>query len=132
MCGTAAVIPALIYRLAGACNGKCAIRHILGHRSPSGSKDAVPQADRGNEVGIAADEAVITNHGLVFVVAVIIDNNRSAAEIDSLADLCVADIGEVRYLGAVSNFSLFEFDKVPDTGMVANLAARADIGKGRL
>lgn len=103
VCGAAAVIPALKIGLAGTCNAQRTGRNVLGDSRTGSRKRTVAQLDRRNEVGIAADEAVVTDLGAVLVIAVVVDNDRAAAEVDALADGRVADIGQVRNLGAVDS-----------------------------
>ena len=106
--GAAAVVPALKIGLAGTCNAQRTGRNILGDSRTGSRKRTVAQLDRRNEVGIAADEAVVTDLGAVLVIAVVVDNDRAAAEVDALADGRVADIGQVRNLGAVADGGLLQ------------------------
>ena len=100
--------------LAGTCNAQRTGRNVLGDSRTGSRKRTVAQLDRRNEVGIAADEAVVTDLGAVLVIAVVVDNDRAAAEVDALADGCIADIGQVRNLGAVADGGLLQLYKVAD------------------
>ena len=106
VCSAAAVVPTLKIGLAGTCNAQRTGRNVLGDSRTGSRKRTVAQLDRRNEVGIAADEAVVTDLGAVLVIAVVVDNDRAAAEVDALADGRVTDIGQVRNLGAVADGGL--------------------------
>ena len=116
---TAAVIPAVERGLTRARDRERTVRYVLGDRGASGGEHAVAQLYRGDQIGVAADEAVVADDGLVLDVAVIVDDNRAAAEVYALADRCVADVGQVRNLGAVADGGLFQLHEV------ANAAATA-------
>lgn len=75
-------------------------------------------------------EAVVTDLGAVLVIAVVVDNDRAAAEVDALTDGRVTDIGQVRNLGAVADGGLLQLYKVADAAAVTDHALRADIGNG--
>ena len=77
VCGAAAVVPALKIGLAGTCNTQRTGRNVLGDSRTGSRKRTVAQLDRRNEVGIAADEAVVTDLGAVLVIAVVVDNDRA-------------------------------------------------------
>ena len=96
VCGAAAVVPALKIGLAGTRNAQRTGRNVLGDSRTGSRKRTVTQLDRRNEVGVAADEAIVTDLGAVLVIAVVVDNDRAAAEVDALTDGRVADIGQVR------------------------------------
>ena len=63
------------------------------------------------------------------MVAVVVDHNRAAAEVDPLTDGRVADIGQMGYLGAVADRGLLQLNKVADAAAVPHHALRADIGE---
>ena len=119
MRSAAAVVPALKIGLAGTCNAQRTGRNVLGDSRTGSRKRTVAQLDRRNEVGIAADEAVVTDLGAVLVIAVVVDNDRAAAEVDALAAVAVADVGEVRDLRAVSDDGVLDLHKVADLDVVA-------------
>ena len=129
VCGAAAVVPALKIGLAGTRNAQRTGRNVLGDSRTGSRKRTVTQLDRRNEVGVAADEAVVTDLGAVLVIAVVVDNDRAAAEVDALADGRVTDIGQVRNLGAVADGGLLQLYEVADAAAVTDHALRADIGK---
>ena len=63
------------------------------------------------------------------MIAVVVDNDRAAAEVDALTDGRVTDIGQVRNLGAVADGGLLQLYEVADAAAVTDHALRADIGK---
>ena len=70
VCGAAAVVPALEVGLTGARNAQRTGRNVLGYSRTGSRKRTVAQLDRRNEVGVAADEAVVTDLSAVLVIAV--------------------------------------------------------------
>ncbi len=105
--GAAAVVPAFINGLPGACHGKRPVRHILGHGRPAAVNTRSPRLTGETRFGIAADKAVVADDGFVLIITIVIDDHGAAAEIDPLADLRVADVGEMETLvpSPISAFS---------------------------
>ena len=87
----AAVVPAFLVVLTDTCHAECAVRYIAGDGCSGSGEHALAQLQRSDQIGIAADEAVITDGGLALDIAVIIDHNRAAAEVDALADLGITE-----------------------------------------
>lgn len=104
--------------------------HLVGDGGAGGDVAAVSDRDRGDEVCVAADESVVANRAAELFKAVVVRRDRAAAEVDALAAIAVADVGEVRDLRAVADDAVFDLDKVADFDMIADLRVRADIGKG--
>ena len=63
VCGAAAVVPALKIGLAGTRNAQRTGRNVLGDSRTGSRKRTVAQLDRRNEVGVTADEAIVTDLG---------------------------------------------------------------------
>ena len=126
---TAAVIPAVERGLTRARDRERTVRYVLGDRGAGRGEHAVAQLDRGDQIGVAADEAVVADDGLVLDIAVVVDDHRAAAEVNALADRRVADIGQMRDLGAVADRRFFQLNEVADAAAVADHALRADIGE---
>ena len=86
--------------------------------------------DRGDQVGVAANEAVIPNGGTVLPVAVIVDQHRAAAKVHPASHVGVPHIGEMGDLGPVPDGGIFQLHKVPHLHIPAHMAVGADIGEG--
>ena len=62
--------------------------------------------------------------------SVIVGGHGAAAEVDPLAHVAIAHIGEMADLGAVAQHGVFQLHKIADAAMIAHLAVRAHIGEG--
>ena len=71
--------------------------HILGDGAACGGVGTVADLDRSHEVGVAADEAVVTDRGAELVLAVVVAGDGAAAEVAVLAHIAVADVGQVAH-----------------------------------
>ena len=94
MHATAAVIPAFFVFLP--CTGNChrTVRHVLSNRCACGGQYAVAKLNRRHQIGVAANEAVITDDSLALGIPVVVDDNRAAAEVYALTDLGIAVVPE--------------------------------------
>ena len=63
------------------------------------------------------------------MIAVVVDNDRAAAEVDALTDGRIADIGQVRNLGAVADGGLLQLYEVADAAAVTTTLCGRMIGK---
>ena len=70
--------------------------HLVGDGGAGGDVAAVSDRDGGDEVCVAADEGVVANRAAELFEAVVVRRDRAAAEVDALAAIAVADVGEVR------------------------------------
>ena len=69
--------------------------------------------------------------GLVLVNAVVVAGDDAGADVGFLADLGVAEVGEVAGFDAgVPSFDFFGFDEVADVDVLADLASGAHTGEG--
>ena len=89
--------PAVQIGLALPGNAQCLGGHILGDGTACGGVSAVAHLDRGHKVGVAADEAVVTDLGAELILAVVVAGNGAAAEVAVLAHIAVADVGQVAH-----------------------------------
>ena len=87
--------PALDVGLAAPLDGQGPRGHILGDGAAGGGVGAVPHRDGGDEVGVAADEAVVPDGGAVFGLAVVVAGDGAAAEVAVFAHVAVPDVGQV-------------------------------------
>ena len=129
MRSAASVVPAFDIGLARTRDSQRAVRHVLGDRRARCGEYAVAQRNRRDQIGVAADEAIVPDDGLALHIAIIVDNHRTAAKVYTLSHLGVADVGQMADLGSVADDRLFQFDKITNARVIADLTARTDICK---
>ena len=95
-------------------------RNIVRDGRARGGVCAVAHGDRRDQIRVAADEGVVADGGAVLFCTVVVDRDRSAAEIDVLSDVTVADIGQMRDLRPVVDDRVLELDKVAHLDVVSN------------
>src|SRR5277367_2912445 len=81
-------------------------------------------ADGSYERGIAADENVIADLGVMLRYAVVIAGDSTGADVRLAADGGIAEVGQVQSLRSLMQHRILYFDKVP------NASPRADICPG--
>ena len=82
---------------------------------PVGGNMRSPSLTGANQIGITAEEAVISNIRMEFIVSVIIDNNGTVPKVHALTHGCISHIGQMCNLGSISDFCFFQLYKVTDT-----------------
>ena len=127
MRSAASVVPAFDIGLARTRDSQRAVRHILGDRRARCGEYAVAQRNRRDQIGVAADEAIVPDDGLALHIAIIVDNHRAAAKVYTFAHFGIADVGQMADLGTVADGRLFQLDEVADARVIADLTARTDI-----
>jgi hypothetical protein len=83
----------------------------------------VAHADRSYERGIAADENVIADLGLMLRYAVVIAGDGAGADVRLAADGSIAEVGQVQSLRALMKHRVLYFDEISDAGPCANICA---------
>ena len=63
---------------------------------------------------------MVANGRAVFDLAVVIDSDRPAADIDTTADIAVADVAEVRQFRAIADGGVLDFHIVADFDLIAD------------
>ena len=121
--------PVALVLLAGAGDGEGIGLHIVGDGGPGGNVRALAHVHGGDEVRVAADEGIIVNDGSELPRPVIVDRHGAAAEVDVLAHIAVADVGQVGDLCPVADGGVFDFDKVAAADMIADARAGTDVGE---
>src|SRR6266540_684191 len=81
-------------------------RNVLGDGRAGRRLRPITDGEGRNQHGIRSDEGAVTHDGAVLVLAVVVDEHRAGADVDVLADLGVADVGEVRHLAATPDAGL--------------------------
>ena len=122
--------PILLILLPGAGDGEGHGGDVVRDGGAGGNIRAVADRDRRDEVCVAADEGVVADGGTVLFRAVIVDRDRAAAKVAVLADVAVANIGEVRNLRAVGDRGIFDLDEIAHADMAPDRGAGADVSKG--
>ena len=100
--------------LAAATDGDSICRYFLSDDRTSGCQGTVADRQRCDDSGIAADKGLVTDGGGELVLPIIIGQYGPSTEVDILADLSIAQIGQVASLGPFPNGRGFNFDKVSD------------------
>ena len=96
------------------------------HGTGSGS-DAAADFDRGHEQVAGTDVHVRSDGGVVLVHAIIVGGDGTAADIGVLTQVGVANIAQMRHLGAVADVRLLHFHKGAGLGLLAKIVARTQV-----
>lgn len=80
-------------------------------------------SDRRHQIGIAADEGIVLDDGLVLVLAVIVAGDGAAADIDMRPYGSIAHIRKMRDLAARSHLRFFELHEVAHLDLISQHAA---------
>ena len=112
-------------RLARAGDGELAGRRVLGDRRAAADRRAGADLDRRDQDAVAADVRVGADRRAVLVRAVVVGGDAAGAEVDALADVAVAEVGEVVGLGAVAERRVLDLDEVADVHVGAERRAAA-------
>ena len=84
-------------------------------------------SDRRDEVGIASDERIVTDGRAEFRLAIVIDRNGTAAHIDILSHIAIADIGKMRQFRSLSDGRILHFDKIIDLHAFTDMRPRTQM-----
>src|SRR5690606_37734864 len=105
---------------------------LADHRAGAGV-GALPHLHRRDEHVVAAGAGVVSDGGPVLVHAVVVHEHRGGADVDALADVGVAHVGEVGDLRPRTDGGLLHLDEgadlraVPQPGIRAQVGERADL-----
>ena len=98
--GSLALHPALDVALRTRRHRQRARRHVLADHGARAGVGAVADGDRCDEHGVGAGAHVRTDRGAPLGFSVVVDEHARRADVAVLADVGVADVGQVRHLGA--------------------------------
>ena len=130
MAGPARLGPVLLDELLGATEGQCTSGDILG-QGRSGSHGHIgPQGDRRDQNGVGSGFAASTNHGPVFVDAVVVGGDGPCANVHLFTELRIADVAEVVDLAPGGDLALLDFDEVADPAIPGQFGPRPELGVG--
>ena len=104
--------------------------HVLGDGAAGGGVGAVSHRDRGHQVGVAADEAVIPDGGAEFGLAVIVAGDGAAAEIAVFAHIAVPDVGQMADRIAPGQVGIFGLHIGSQVDAVVGDGASPHMGEG--
>src|SRR5574340_1137631 len=113
--------PALFVHLPPAGDGERSGRDILDDRRSRANIGALSDANRRDELRIAANEGAVLDHRLVLLLAVVVARDRARADVHALADDRVAEIREVVRLRSPAERGLLQLDEVPDVRVLHDL-----------
>src|SRR5215216_2887575 len=82
-----------------------------------------------DQCGVNPDPDVVADHGAVFAESVPVRGDRAGADVGLLADLRVADVGQVRDLAPGADLGALDLDERPRLGPLAQRRPRADVGE---
>ena len=121
--------PALEVALRGAADGQRAGRHVAAYDGAAGGARAVADLDRCDEGVVGAGLGVAPDDGAVLGHAVVVGEDRAGPDVGALADLGVADVGQVRHLGAVADRGVLGLDERADLALHPELRAGPEVGE---
>ena len=98
-----------------------------GARSREG---VVTHRDRRNQIGIAADEGIVADGGVVLALAVIVAGDGAAAEVAVLAHSGITDVGQVADRVALGKVGVLRLNIGTQMAALGGLGAGAHMGEG--
>ena len=87
---------------------------VVGHDRAGTRLRPVAELDRRDERRVDARVHAVADRGAVLVRAVVVRGDRARAKIRVSSDVGVADVGEVRHLGALADLGVLHLDVGPD------------------
>src|SRR3990170_1621453 len=103
---------------------------ILRDRGPRADQGPLPDRHRGDELGVAADEDPVPDHGPVLGEPVVVAGDRPGADVRLPADRRVADVGEVVRLRALPEPALLHLHEIDDPDILADVGLRPQVREG--
>ena len=109
----------------GAGNDQAIVGYIFRNRRTSGDSDIVAQGERRDENAVRSRFRAIANGGDVFVLAIVVGSNRTRADIHLLAQLGIAQVSQVRRVGAIAQSGILQLDKISNAAGLPHRRAAA-------
>src|SRR5476649_2349523 len=100
-------------------------RRVFGQRGAGADGGAAAHRHGRDQLGDAADEAVVFDHGARFVDAVVVAGDGAGADVDARTNGGVADVGQVVGLAVRGDLAVLDFDEIADVYVLGQLGARA-------
>src|SRR3954468_22928581 len=115
--------------LLGTCHSQRVGRDVVGDHRPRRSPGAVADRDRRDEDIMRAGVDVSSDRRSLLAGAVVVGGDGAGADVRVLADLGVADVGQVGHLGALSDHRVLDLDKGAGLGALEQDGARAKVAE---
>src|SRR5258708_8291337 len=106
-----------------------AVGHVLGDRRAGRGVGVVADRDRRDERGVDAAVDAAADPRPVLGAAVVVGRDRARAEVRVVTDVGVADVGQVRHLGAGADVGILDLDERARLGALAQQRARPQVGE---
>src|SRR4029450_11228555 len=104
--------------------------YVLRDRAARADVGPFPHRHRRHQGGVAPDEGPGLDPRGVLGRPVVVAGDGPGPDVDGGTHRRVADVGEVRHLGALAQPGLLELDEVADLGPGADVALGPDVGEG--
>src|SRR5512145_2765273 len=127
--GTLAEHPLLDVTLRPGGHRERAWRHVTAHDRPATGHGAVADAHRRDERVVGPGPGMPPDRRTVLVHPVVVGEDRARADVRALADLRVADVGQVRDLRAVADLGVLGLDERADLALRAEHGAGTQVGE---
>ena len=116
-------------RCSSGARGRCRVPrgHVVGDHRACARVRAVAETDRRDEHRVDADECAGADRRAVLVLAVVVGGDRSGADVGPLADVGIADVGQVRDLRAGADVRVLDLDERAGLRSLAQHGARAQV-----
>ena len=95
-----------------------------------GGEGVVAHGDGGHQVGVAADEGIVADGGVVLALAIVVAGDGAAAEVAVLAHGGIADVGQVADGVALGKVGILGLDVSAQVAALGGLGAGAHMGEG--
>ena len=127
--GPLALRPAGEVALRPARDRQRARRDVAAYDGPATGRGAVADLDRRDEGVVGAGAGVTADAGAVLGDPVVVGEDRARPDVGLLADLRVADVGQVRHLGALADLGVLGLHEGADLALRAQHGAGAQVGE---
>ena len=121
--------PACHVALPGAPHAQRTGRHVLDDHRTGRGVGAVADRDRRHEHVVGPGPGVVADHRAVLVHAVVVDEHGGRADVGVLADAGVADVAQMRHLGAGADVGSLDLDVGSDVHLVGQFGAGPQVGE---
>ena len=127
--GAPALRPACEIALRAARDRQCPWRHVAPDHGAAAGRGTVADVDRGHEGVVGAGAGQPADAGAVLGDPVVVGEDRAGADVGPVADLGVADVGQVRHLGAVADGGVLGLHEGADLAEGAQHGPRSQVGE---
>src|ERR1700674_603568 len=107
-----------------------AVGDVLGHYGTGSGSRPLAKFDGSDKHCVHPDEGAVADHGSVLVDAVEVGRDRAGADVGVLAEVGVAQVGNVRDLAATTDLCPHELCEAAYVDVVGDLGVRPELGEG--